>query len=349
MKKRGIVLFLMFVSFCISVAQQGFVLVDNAGRKVEFTKTIERAVVANRYNSELIRACGAIDKVVATDMGTAQDRKYWNNFAIEDVIGKDAKNLNYEKIIELNPEVVILPQNGSYQEAEEKLLPFGIKVFVISGYDTADFGKQVKNIGKIFGTEEKAEEFYNYFNSKLEYIKNNVPENKKKTLYLETVSTLSTTVPGDYFYNMTVYAGAKNIFEKDFKNIKKSEVDPEVIVSKNPDVIIKLVTPKVAMSGTGVYNAPTRAEFLAKYNEIKNRPSWQEIKAIKNDSVYFMSQFGHGGASKLVGTMFVAKWLYPELLPDLNPYEVYSTWLKKYQGIEITDGHFYDIKELLNE
>ena len=73
--------------------------------------------------------------------------------------------------MELNPELVILPANGTYEEAASKLEPFGIKVFVISGYETADFKNQTENIGKIFGVEEQAKEFYDYFNGKLEYIK----------------------------------------------------------------------------------------------------------------------------------------------------------------------------------
>lgn len=351
MKKKFIVLFIMFMlSFFVNAQKnEELILTDNAGRTVVFKTKVERAVIANRYNAELVRACGAIDKVIAADMGTAQDRVYWKNFDPKDVIGKGASSLNYEKIVELNPEVLILPKNGSYEEAEEKLAPFGIKVFVISGYDTADFEHQVKNIGKMFGTEKEAEKFYNYFNSKLKYIEENVPENEKKTLYLETVSPLSSTIPGDYFYNMTVYAGAKNIFEKDFKNIKKSEIDPEVVVERNPDVIVKLITPKSAMSGTGVYTAPTKEEFIETYKQIKNRPGWEDIKAIKNNRVYFMTQFSHGGASKLVGAMYIAKCMYPDLLPDLNPEEVYSTWLEEFQGIKKIDGHFYDVKDLLNE
>lgn len=37
------------------------VVVDGLGREVEIPWPVERAVVANRYNSELIRACGAIE------------------------------------------------------------------------------------------------------------------------------------------------------------------------------------------------------------------------------------------------------------------------------------------------
>lgn len=347
MKKRFMLVIFM-LSLSITLFAKSFTLTDNVDRQVKFEHIVKSAVVANRYNSELIRASGAIDKVIAADMGTAQDRKYWSNFDPKNVIGKSAKHLNYEKIVELNPEVVILPKNGTWQEAIKKLTPFGIKVFVISGYDTADFKNQVSNIGKMFGTEKQAEKFYNYFNDKLNYIKVNVPKDKQKTLYLETTRNLATTVPGDYFYNMTKFAGAKNIFATDFKNIKKSEIDPEVVVVRNPNVIVKLITPKNAIAGTGVYTPPKKEQFLETYDMIKNRPGWNDIDAIKNKNVYFMTQFSHGGASKLVGAIFIAKWLYPNLLPKLDPQEVYRVWMEDFQGFKKVDGHFYSVKQLTN-
>ena len=48
-------------------AQETRVVTDGLGRQVEVPWPIQRAVVANRYNSELIRACGAIDRVVGVD------------------------------------------------------------------------------------------------------------------------------------------------------------------------------------------------------------------------------------------------------------------------------------------
>lgn len=346
MKKK--LIFIFMFSIFLNLFAKPFTLVDNAGRSVTFEHPITKACVANRYNSELIRACGAIDYIIATDMGTAQDRTYWANFDPNNVIGKGAKNLNYEKIVELNPELLILPKNGTYEEAIAKLSPFGIKVFVISGYDTSDFKNQVQNIGKIFNTQEKANKFYTYFNDKLNYIKENVKKTNKKTLYLETTKNLASTLPGDYFYNMTEFAGAENIFSKDFKNIKKSEIDPEIVIRRNPSYIVKLITPKTAISGTGVYMPPKKEQFIETYEIIKNRPGWEDIDAIKNDNVYFMTQFSHGGASKLVGTMYIAKWMYPNLLPDLDPDEVYRAWMEDFQGFKKIDGHFYSIKDLKN-
>lgn len=321
-------------------------LVDNVGRSVELPNPVETCVVANRYNSELIRACGAVDRIIAVDTNTAQDRVYWEMFDPDNVIGKGQSELNYEKIIELNPQVVILPSNGSYEEAEEKLEPFGIKVFVISGYDTADFKNQVENIGKMFGVEDKAAKFYNYFNDKLEYVKKQLEGKEKRSVYFEGTTNYSTSFPGDYMYNMVEFAQVNNIFSDNIENLSQKEIDPEAVISRNPDVIIKQITPAQALAGTGVYTAPTKEEFKESYDDIVSRVGWDSINAVKNNDIYFMTQFSHGGASKLVGSLYIAKMVYPDLLPDLDPDEVFRCWLEDFQGFDFMPGHFVSGAEL---
>jgi iron complex transport system substrate-binding protein len=320
-------------------------LTDNVGRVVELPFPVEKAVVALRYNNELIRACGAIDQVIAADMNTAQDRAYWENFDPENTIGKSQKALNYEKIIELNPQVLILPGNGTYEEAEEKLGPFGIKVFVISGYDTNDFENQIDNIGAMFDKKDEANQFKAYYNDTLGYIATQLEGVEKKTVYWESTKDYKTSFPGNYYYNMIVASGGENIFSDAPEGQSDATITPEDVVLKNPDFIFKHITPNDALKGTGVYVAPSLEQRKQTIAEVKARPGWDEITAVKNDDVYLMSQFGHGGASKMIGAVYMAKWMYPEALKDLDPDAIFKEWLEDYQGFEFIDGHFYPLEK----
>ena len=40
----------------------------------------------------------------------------------------------------------------------------------------------------------------------------------------------------------------------------------------------------------------------------------------------------------MVGTIYIAKFLYPEYLPELHPEEVFKTWLEKYQQLHYIKG-----------
>lgn len=320
-------------------------LTDNVGRLVELPFPVEKAVVALRYNNELIRACGAIDKVIAADMNTAQDREYWSNFDPENTIGKGQRELNYEKIIELNPQVLILPSNGAYEEAETKLTPFGIKVFVISGYDTNDFINQVDNIGAMFDKKEEAEKFKSFYTDTLKYISDNLEGVERKSVYWESTKDFNTSFPGNYYYNMILSSGGENIFTDAPEGQNDAVVTPEEIILRNPDFIVKNITPNDVLKGTGVYVAPSLEQRNSTIEEIKSRPGWDEISAVKNNDVYLMSQFGHGGASKLVGAVYMAKWMYPEELKELDPDEIFRIWLEDYQGFRFVEGHFYPVEK----
>lgn len=338
-----VVMILNFIMGTLAAANSKKIVTisDNVGRKIEISVPIERAVVTLRYNNELIRACGAIDKVIAVDMNTAQDREYWSNFNVEDVVGKNQKSLNYEKIIKLKPEVVILPSNGVYKEAEKKLAPFGIKVIVISGYDTNDFHNQVKNIGIIFGKEKEAEKFEKYYNEPLEYIQKKLKGVKKRTVYWEDAKDYYTSFPGSYYYNMIAASGGENVFENVGGKVNVAQVDSEAVISRDPDVIVKNISLKSTIKGTGVYQAPSKDQMEEAIKSIKHRKAWGNITAVKNDDIYLMSQFGHGGASKMIGAVYMAKWIYPDILTDLDPDEIFRVWLEEYQGFKNIKGHFY--------
>lgn len=307
---------------------------DSLGRKVELPYPVTKAVVANAYNAELINAVGAMDKVIGVDYNIFQNQTgFHNKFNESQVIGRGQRELNYEKIVELNPQVLILTGNGSVSEAEEKLKPFGIKVLVCDAYYTDKFEENCTLLGKVFAKEKEAKECSDYFMSKLDYIKKQLKNVSKKRVYFEYRREGNTTIPGDYFYNMVEYSGADNIF-KDAANV---QVDSESIIKRNPQCIVKVSNVNVYST----YEPPTEEEHKAIKEELRNRPGWDTIDAVQNNDIFLMSHYVHGGASKIIGAIYLAKYLYPEYLPDLHPETVFKDWLEKYQHLEYIKGHTY--------
>ena len=196
-------------------------------------------------------------------------------------------------------------------------------------------------IGKLFGKEEAAAELSDFFTEKLDYIKRQTADVPKKNLYFEYRTEGKTTVPGDYFFDMVEYSGAHNIFD-DAKNV---QVNPEAVIERNPAYIVKVSELKVNSS----YIPPTPEDEARIMNELKSREGWDTIDAVKNDRILLLSHYVHGGASKLVGTMYIAKFLYPEQLPDLHPEDVFKVWLEKYQHLPYVAGHTYPAFPLSGE
>lgn len=330
---------LVLISGCaeqLSVKEtiQQITITDSIGRNISIPAPLTKVVVANYYNTEIINALGALDAVVGVDYGIYQDQeKHPGRFDKNHVIGKSQRDLNYEKIIEIAPQALILTSNGSWEDAERKLSKFGIKVIVLDAYYTEHFFDNCKLVGKIFGKEKQAEELSVYFQQKLSYITKQLQNISRKTIYFEYRREGNTTVLGDYFYNMIQYSGGKNIFA-DAKNIS---VDSESIIFLNPDYIVKVGENNI----NAKYLPPTPQELFQRKNKIIHRLGWDSISAVKNDNILLISHFAHGGASKLIGTMYIAKFMYPEYLPDLHPEEIFKVWLTKYQGLDYISGHTY--------
>ena len=97
------------------------------------------------------------------------------------------------------------------------------------------------------------------------------------------------------------------------------------------------------------YIPPTPEDEARIMSELKSREGWDTIDAVKNDRILLLSHYVHGGASKLVGTMYIAKFLYPEQLPDLHPEDVFKVWLEKYQHLPYVAGHTYPAFPLSGE
>ena len=310
----------------------GFTVIDSLGREVHLNAPARRAIVENAYNAELITAIGAIEQVAGVDYYIYQDQEGFNHRFTENMlIGKGKGEVNYERIIELNPDVFITTSNSAWTTTEEKLKPFGIPVLIVDAYYTDQFAKNVALLGKIFGREREAQEFGDYFTSKLAYIEERLKDVPKKTVYFEYRTAGTTTIPGDYFYYMVNYAHADNIFA-DAKNV---HINPETVPLKNPSYIIKVSDTDVFSS----YVPPTAKDMQKIYEGIISRPGWDDTDAVKNGNILLLSHYVHGGASKLVGTMYIAKFLYPEELPDLEPEEVFKTWVEKYQQLPYIAGH----------
>lgn len=324
-------------------ATQRISLVDDAGRTVELDGPVQRAVVANRYNSELIRAMGKIDRVVSVDLNTAQDRAYWPMFDPANVIGKGQDDLNLEKITSLHPDVLIVPRNSKADEYAQKLAPSGIKVLVVTGWDNAKLPGQMEILGKAFGDRSAAQRVTDFFQRTIASVTERVgSQNPKKTVYWEYGDPNTTAIPGtsnDGWHNMIVSAGGVNIFGD--PTLKGATVDPEKILQANPDLIVK-TTSGGALKNTGRYTPPEDGEFARIGAEMVGRTGWPQLKAVRAGDVYLITGFAGGGLGKAVGTVYLAKWLYPEQMKDIDPDRVFTEWLTT-QGMPFVAGHTFRV------
>jgi iron complex transport system substrate-binding protein len=323
---------------------QSITVVDDLGREVDIPFPVKRVVAFNRYNSEFFRAVGGIEVLVGLDKGALKHEKYWPGFDPENVVGSSGstEDPNYEKIVSLQPDVVVFARNSAWEKAAEKLEPFGIPVVVITGWDVEKHIENINLVGQMLGKQERAEELNQFYLDHINLVTERLKDIPKKKIYLEKVPAFHSPLEGSGHHMMLVRAGGENIFghikfseqPQSKGNVHEFEIDPEQILLSDPEVIVKYIK-------SGSYLPPTQDELKATYEELVNRPGWDALQAVKNKRVYVISFFPAGGCSKMVGVTYVAKWLYPELFEDLDPDAVMREWLEKYQGVPYPGDYYY--------
>lgn len=305
---------------------------DSLGRRVVIPKEVRRAAITNAYNAELITAIGAAEKICGVDHYIFQDQEGFKHRFTEDmVIGTRQGGLNFEKIAEMAPDVLILCENDGWENAEAKLAPFGIPVVVCNSYYTGEFFENVRLLGEVFQEQSRAEELASYFKEKLDYVDRALSDVPRRRVYFEYRTAGRTTIPGDYFYEMVEKAHGDNIF----KDADAVQIQIEEVAKRDPAYIVKVSEANVYSS----YIPPTEEDMARIRSDIAARPGWDATDAVRNDRILLLSHYAHGGASKLVGSLYLAKFLYPEYLPELDPEEVFRKWVETYEGLTYHAGH----------
>jgi iron complex transport system substrate-binding protein len=75
------------------------------------------------------------------------------------------------------------------------------------------------------------------------------------------------------------------------------------------------------------------------YDDLKSRTGWSILPAVKNNRLHIINNDIFGGPEHFIGTLYFAKWFYPEKFADINPQEIHQKYLSDFQGLD------YDLKE----
>jgi iron complex transport system substrate-binding protein len=312
-------------------------IVDSAGKVVEVPQPLERIVVWDAGVAEVIRALGASDKIVGiSDFMATYYPYFWPELQDRPPTGSWYRP-NYEKVIDIEPQVLFtLPRWGAL-DAEEKLEPAGIKVIRLD-FHKVEIIRDIKTLGIILGKEKEAEEFASFLQSKIDFIEKKVkeikPEEKKRVYWEAGHKDYYTWGPGSFAQELLCKVGGVNVFAD--LSVPASDVDPEQILVRDPDVIIK------GTHGTksGGYTATEISGMKTQRDKMMSRTGWSELKAVKDGQVYIQGR-DILGPKTVINLCYLAKLLYPDRFEELDVEAFHREYLEKYQGLEFKGIYVY--------
>ena len=253
---------------------------------------------------------------------------------------------DFEKLLSTKPEVALVAawQYKSLGKKVEILEKNDIKVVVVD-FNAQTLEKHVTSarvIGKVMGTEERAEtivaEYENAVNEVKQRVTDHLKNHDARRVYVEA----GTGGPNEYgkSYSNTMWgnllnmAGADNIAKDMFKG--SAHLTPEYVLSKDPEVIFISGAHWAKHGDSALLGFDiTMEEVQTRYRPYLKRAGWKQLTAVRNGDVYGMYHSGTRTIYDHIFLMYLAKSIYPEAFQDVEPKKLHQKFFKNYMPQEL--------------
>lgn len=321
-----------FRAHVVDKSDTAITIFDSAGRVVHLPYPIQTVVVLWSNPAEEMIALDVEDRIIGVDQSAKDkaDSGIYPSLQGIPSVGSYA-DPNYEKIADLNPDVVLMLSTYPPlpDEVAEKLEPFGIPVVALDFYRVEVWSDEIKTLGAMLGVESKAEKFLSFMNDPQAMITERIsviPESARLNVFFEGNNDYQAHGGAGYgggVPGIIRAVGGRDLFYD--REEVSFDADPEEVARRNPDFHLK---------GTTLgYKEESTTGFEELYAGVVSREELQGTNALINDNVWVISWDIAGGARKKFGPMYLAKIFYPDLLADFDPDMIYKQYLTEYLKI----------------
>jgi iron complex transport system substrate-binding protein len=363
--KRTVLFLIMLLSFSCTVFAQGspvnsvelikknpgwlikesassFTILDDAGVRVSIKKDVKTVVAIGPVSlCAAIRALKAENKVVGVSEWISPYKTILPVMAnLTDVV-QVSESINYEKIYEINPDIILLMAHDFFKDIDQKLVSH-IPVVRL----TVNSAESLAKLGRILGRESEAREYIDWIISKTSVIEEKTAalgKNKIKEAFFYYGGDFGMSPPPPYGTygkdNSKVNRSIKKAGGKSITWTLPGEwitVDPEWIIEKNPATIIREFFALDDDPAMG-YDTNDNVKVKKMMEQIVSSPAFATSDAVKNKDVHICSGL-FIQAYWFIGLNYYAKWLHPELFKDIDPEAVHQEFLTKFLRLD------YDLK-----
>lgn len=252
------------------------------GQGTEFTQTFEQApervVTTSTSAAEILIALGLEDKIVGISKPDNQvPEELQETFGGFHVVG-DRKSLSKEVVVATEPDIIIGRVTSfteemsidSYQELNILSYTQMAGNASVTSSPEALFD-DIRNIGKIFNVEEKAEEYVEGLEARLDEVKANVSEQAEgevlRSLIMVNFNAGTFGVMnGDLQDEIMTLVGCEDIADKG-----QNGLSYENLIQYNPDVIVYIMADRNAATDTVAIETMLNEDMLQSVPAIANK------------------------------------------------------------------------------
>ncbi|BDU51143.1 ABC transporter substrate-binding protein [Haliovirga abyssi] len=258
--KKIILIFMLFIVMLTFGSNYPIKIHDSYGRDITINKEPNRIVSLSPAITETIFALKSGEKLVGRTIYGDYPKEVKKIEAVGDLL-----NPNLEKIIEINPDVVLASVHVQ-KKFVDKLESVGITV--VTFYNDSSINgayKMIRELGEVLNKDKLSEKIINNMKSKISKISEKVKNLKKPTVYYVVgygkYGDYSAGA-GTYIDKMITLAGGENIVK-----IKGWKYSLEKLIEKDPEIIVV----------SKYYNAK---------EDFKKLEGYKELSAVKNNKIF---------------------------------------------------------------
>ena len=281
--------------------------VDDAGREVALPDRVTRVYAAGPPASVLVFAL-APDTLVGWTRHFREDEAQWvaPKYAELPELGRltgRGNTANVEVVLQAKPDLIV--DVGSTARtfaslADRVQSQAGVPYVLLDGH-LETTAQQIEKMAAVLGVPERGRELADYARKLIEPLHEKiatVPKEKRPTVYYARgPQGLVTGLEGSINVEMVEFLGAVNVAGGErggLTNVGLEQVvlwDPQIIVTNDPNF----------------------------YREVWTLPIWNSISAVRAKRVYLSPHLPFGwfdyppGANRLIGLLWLAEILYPQL------------------------------------
>ena len=227
--------------------------------------------------------------------------------------GKEIYNLNEENLLNAKPDLIISQNICEVCSAHTEHVNMAVnmlekkpEVYTMDPHNVDEILMSIKDISKMIGKEKEGNELINSLLKRLEFVKNKMCEERPKVVAIEWVDPFFTS--GHWIPEMIATAGGENLISIEKMPSRKMKL--EEIKSANPDIIV------IMPCGFDVKRT------IFEYNNVlAENPDWNELKAVKENSVYAVdanSYFSKPSLRTITGIEILAQIIHPNIFGSLQ-------------------------------
>jgi iron complex transport system substrate-binding protein len=267
--------------------------IDKTGREVDIPSSPKRIVSLAPSITETLFALGLSEEIVGVTMFSDYPEAARSKPRVGSYV-----NISIEKVVSLDPDLIIGTADGNGKEIVKQFERFGFPVYVVNPTSLDEIFEMVLDVGKITGKDRAAKDLVHNLRKRVGFVVSRTRDIKKPRVFFQIGVDPVVTVGRDAFGSRLIaLAGGLSISREE--TVKYPRYTMEKIIAEQPEIII--------------VSSMKRGGDFERVRNGWNR--WKDIPAVKKNRIYILNSdlIDHPSPVIVDGLEELARIIHPEI------------------------------------